>query len=488
MGCHRLILYLAVVAGLTACATDEPGISPGRDAFYFPTGLALDPVRDILYITNSNADLKFNGSTLTALDLRKLPDDLSQVTAWVKAGKLKCSPSRIDSSSWECQEGQFIQPGATIRMGDFPAGIRVTSDGSRLYVPVRGQDYLLWADIVDLNGGQVDIRCDDDCINEATNCELWDCHKDYRINYSNELRASLPDDPFGIYLNELTAVHVDSEGRRRTCKDRLLPEVDCDCGELPLCHSETDRGCCIPPTDIDHIYVAHLLRGEVSLFVSEGRNVTLRDIRAGFFSTGQAIQGSFALQAMRPGDGEGPVFLTSRVDSSLASFIVREDQTIVVRQKKTPGGVYPGSDKRGMAFGPGGERLYVVNRMPPSLVALDMSLEDELPLQEPIWAAEICAEPSEIELVEGPAGALLAYVVCFGTAQIFVVDTEIGQVIDQIQTGNGPNVLAHDGEHRRLFVSNFLENTVGVIDLDPSHPTYNRMVMRLGELEDLVRN
>ncbi len=39
-----------------------------------------------------------------------------------------------------------------------------------------------------------------------------------------------------------------------------------------------------------------------------------------------------------------------------------------------------------------------------------------------------------------------------------------------------------------LRVANFLENTVGVIDLDPTHVTFRRMVVRIGLLENLVRN
>ena len=36
---------------------------------FFPGSLAVDPLGDILYATNTNADLSFGGSTLFAVDL-----------------------------------------------------------------------------------------------------------------------------------------------------------------------------------------------------------------------------------------------------------------------------------------------------------------------------------------------------------------------------------------------------------------------------------
>ena len=82
----------------------------------------------------------------------------------------------------------------------------------------------------------------------------------------------------------------------------------------------------------------------------------------------------------------------------------------------------------------------------------------------------------------------LVYVVCFGSSQIYVIDPQLAKVIDQIQTGKGPNVLEFDLEHQLAFVANFLENTIGVIDLNPSHPSFNRMVLRIGITDNLVKN
>ena len=36
----------------------------------------------------------------------------------------------------------------------------------------------------------------------------------------------------------------------------------------------------------------------------------------------------------------------------------------------------------------------------------------------------------------------------------------------------------------RAFIANFLDNTVGVVDLDPRNATYQRMTLRIGRASD----
>ena len=141
----------------------------------------------------------------------------------------------------------------------------------------------------------------------------------------------------------------------------------------------------------------------------------------------------------------------------------------------------------------GAAQIFVVDRQPASLVAIDMTIQENgLPKGEPLWVAEVCSDPSNVRIGRDPTRpddptAFLAYVVCFGAGEIFVVDTRIGRVVDQILTGKGPNSLALDPFSRRAFITNFLDNTIGIIDLDPSHARFNRMVLRIGTVRNLVR-
>jgi hypothetical protein len=481
---------------LGGCAIGDPGISPPKDGFYFPTGLALDPTRPFLYLSNSNADLRYNGGTIMALDLRKLPEDLTRVGELVREGSLSCSPGRMDRTSWECSSAQFIHPGTVLRMGDYPGEIRVSRDGKRLFVPERGQGRLLWADIADRGEGELDLRCnsrlDSGCGSVGDkDCALWDCDSEHRVSYSEDTRKPLPTEPFGLHLNELAAVYVDSYGTHRTCRDGVST-VSCDCGTAPRCAAEESVDCCKDPPGFDHLYVAHLSGGEVSFFISDPTRVRLRDIRGNFFNASGDIRGGFSLATKTPGDAESMVYVSSRVDNLLASFVIRDNQRILDATRAAVGAIVPGNDVRGIAFGPGGERLFLIDRLPAALVAMDMTpRENGFPKQEPIWAVDVCSEPNILQLGPDPSQAhsssdRLAYVVCFRDSQIFVVDTLLARVVGQILTGRGPNALALDTARRRAYVANFLDNTVGVIDLDPSHAEYQRMVLQIGLVTNLV--
>jgi hypothetical protein len=38
---------------------------------------------------------------------------------------------------------------------------------------------------------------------------------------------------------------------------------------------------------------------------------------------------------------------------------------------------------------------------------------------------------------------------------------------------------------KKVYVTNFLEDTLAVIDVSPSSPTYNRVVLRIGDVRPL---
>jgi DNA-binding beta-propeller fold protein YncE len=79
-------------------------------------------------------------------------------------------------------------------------------------------------------------------------------------------------------------------------------------------------------------------------------------------------------------------------------------------------------------------------------------------------------------------------VTCFQDGQIYVVDPH-GQskVEDIITVGRGPyGIVAATGVNpaanmqKQLFISNFLEDTIAVVDVTPSSKTRNRVVLRIG--------
>ncbi|HEX4457457.1 MAG TPA: hypothetical protein VIA18_05785, partial [Polyangia bacterium] len=88
-------------------------------------------------------------------------------------------------------------------------------------------------------------------------------------------------------------------------------------------------------------------------------------------------------------------------------------------------------------------------------------------------------------------------VVCFLSSQIMMVDPDGVGVTDTIFSGfGGPNqVDLNYGNYDdtpppatvwdvqlpwRGYVTNYLESTIAVVDLDPSSPTYNHVIGRIG--------
>lgn len=536
---------LVVVLAYTGCAIENPGITPPTGELYFPVGFARDfwrdpaqdnrpdPTRPVLLVSNSNADLRFNGGTVTALDMSLLPHDLELIGSRVEAGTLDCSPDRLDPSRWECPEGQFIYPDATVRIGDFPNEIRLSlalpATPPRLYVPVRGQDYLGWLDVVSLDDGTIDLRCNSDpekgcdSTDTSANCVQWDCDEDHRVQTSEFSETELVREPFGIELSQLAAVHIDSEGRRRTCTDKRPNPPSCDCGDARLCNinDPTVKDCCSEAPRVDHVYISHLEGGEISFFLSDAAGVQLRDFHASMFDVGGTpVGGAFALASSVPGDPTSPTYVTSQFDGDLTSFVIRDSQRIVQTDRVPITTVNPplgsSSDFRGIAFGRDPERLYVASRAPSSVSALRVRDEQGVRSYDPLWVASACSEPSVMVL--GPnlqrlhPLAQLIYVVCFGDSRILVIDADLGESVGEIQTGRGPNSLLLDvgtqrpcvadstcedldevcrgtvclNRHPRAFVANFLENTIGIIDLDPASRSYLNMRARIGLARKMV--
>src|SRR5580693_228500 len=64
------LLGLAAAALTQAgCFFTDEGLAPPTGQFYYPTGLAISPGRNVLYVANSDFDLQFNAGTVQVVDL-----------------------------------------------------------------------------------------------------------------------------------------------------------------------------------------------------------------------------------------------------------------------------------------------------------------------------------------------------------------------------------------------------------------------------------
>jgi hypothetical protein len=274
----------------------------------------------------------------------------------------------------------------------------------------------------------------------------------------------------------------------------------------------------VNPADPTHGFamVTHLASGAVTLIDSpagspaEPAQVQISDILVGVFGDpSTAFRGATSIAARRmpvspPAPGAAipeivpeSLYVSSNSSSRVQLFNIgmRADAAAYL----LPGtfflldavGTMSGSsgDSRAIQFSADGDRLYLVNRAPPSLQVYDTALGDTgTPNNRLLGSSDLCREGSAVA-VAGTGADERVYVTCFGDGQIYAVNPfGQSQVEDIISVGRGPyavDVLPPQTSPmspppRYLFVSNFLEDTIAVIDIAPNSPTRHRVVLRIG--------
>jgi DNA-binding beta-propeller fold protein YncE len=141
------------------------------------------------------------------------------------------------------------------------------------------------------------------------------------------------------------------------------------------------------------------------------------------------------------------------------------------------------TDTRGMKFSPTGGRMYLLNRNPPSIQVFDTSPGPTgFPQNKPVGASDVCRQASTLVVQDSGDGERV-YLTCFQDGQIYVVDPRGETSVEDIITiGRGPYAVVGAANRKRLYVTNFLEDTVAVVDVAPDSPTRNRVVLRIGQI------
>ena len=195
-------------------------------------------------------------------------------------------------------------------------------------------------------------------------------------------------------------------------------------------------------------------------------------------------RGAAGVAGRTPGSPDDWIYVTSRTEARVQTLtVVRPQGTYPVF---LPGEhffldlIQPSTDGRGIAFSADGNRAYLVNRAPPMLQIIDTSLDDlGVPRNQFLAGVELCRQASNLAVVETDRGERV-YVACFQAGQVWSIDPRGATVDAIIDVGRGPHAVVASPDCHRLYVSNFLEDTVAVIDLSPGSATENRVVLRLG--------
>lgn len=425
---------------LAACTASASEVQPKPDTLFFPTGLAVAPNDGLMFVANANSDLTFDSGSITVIDLGQV-DAIAGGWTGTQAIPNGCSQDVDHTETLVCDLSNFVLAGAGARIGNFATDIAVQDTGNgrlRLIVPTRGDPSIAW---VDWDGSHLS------CNPGAEGFAL--CDEAHRLAYvhNDPNLALLPNEPFAAFADSF--------------------------GEFAM--------------------VSHLTSGAVTLIDSPANGAaTIADVAQNLFQADPltGLRGATGVAGRTPGSPGDIVYVGSRSEARIQTFTVARPVN-GVDPFLIPGdwffldivGANSGAstDTRALQFSPGGDRMYVINRRPASLQIFDTSLGPTgFPANKGVAATDVCRQASTLTVMDSGAGER-AYVTCFQDGEVYVVDPRGGASVEAIvSVGRGPFAVAAAPTRKKIYVTNFLENTVAVIDTSPTSPTYNRVILRVG--------
>lgn len=479
---------VATVLAGAGCTASGDQVSPDPYRIFFPTGAVVSPDGTKLFVTNANSDLTYDSGRIGVVPLDEVEAVLKP---WLERGEISsqnptdpkdssllacvehdadnkrtktpkpcCEQDSDFTETLECDEARFLykthEQGA--RIGNFATDIALQDLGGgrlRLIVPTRGDPSIAWANWEPgkpEEPGMAAVPDKLECGGEV--CD--DAHRLAFVHGKDAEIGTIPEEPFGVF--------ADSAGQ--------------------------------------FAIVTHLTSGAVTLIDSPRDGAALvADVQRDIFATDPTtgLRGATGVAGRNPKAPGDIIYVGSRSEDKIQTFTVGRPVNdalpfllagsfffldAVGNNNMNPNA--NASDSRGMAFSPTGDRLYLLNRKPPTLQIFDTSIGPTgVPRNEVVGVVDVCRQASTITVAD-PGDGERAYLTCFQDGQIYVVDPRgRGHVEDVITVGSGPYAVAAAADGKRLYVTNFLEDTVAVIDLTPGSPRRNRVVLRIGQPRSL---
>jgi len=429
-------VFLLACATLAACTASAEEVRPPEDQIFFPSGAAVSPDDALLFVASANSELRYDSGSISVMDLALV----DQVAGdWTTSQTIPdgCSQDPDHIETLVCDEASFIKANTGARVGNFATDIAIQDfkmgGPLRLIVPTRGDPSVAW---IDWDGTK--LSC-------SSSQGFALCDEKHRLAYvhNDPNIGLLPDEPFNAFAGP------------------------------------------------DFAVVTHLTTGAVTLIDSPpGGDASIADVATGLFAADQltGIRGSTGVSGP---PGTGLVYVGSRSEDRIQMlsvgrpvntappYLIPENYFFEDFVGGNAGG---SSDTRGMTFSASGDRMYLVNRRPPSLQVYDTSLGPTgFPKNKGIAATDLCRDASTLAVLDAGDGDR-AYVSCFPDGELYVVDPRgAASVEDIISVGRGPYAVVAAPTRKKVYVTNFLEDTIAVVDVSPTSKTHNRVVLRIGE-------
>ncbi|HJL06265.1 MAG TPA: hypothetical protein RMH85_20370 [Polyangiaceae bacterium LLY-WYZ-15_(1-7)] len=438
------------LAWLALGACDNEGAPPPNGRLAFPAALAVSPDGSFLYVANSNFNLRYNSGSLQTYDLAVLNERIDAAGCPESQADSCGIISAEDAATRDDLEGLAIEPvsgllRSEVRIGSYADGLEVSPDGRRVYLPVRSDANLTYVDVDPATGA---LDCGE---GPAPAGAPYDCRDAFRRgdDEAATLRGiELPADPVGVTVGELSSVTSGGEGSFVLVAHRA--------GRASLFFDpRAGEGFQGPPV------LVHTLSG----FPEELVDVTIDP------ETGLGWMPSAIDQLI----GRVGLAVDDQLDEIDRSFLFDAGDLFV-------GDVDTGSgtlgDTRAIRFDPrpGVRRAYVLSRRPRALVVIDP--DDSTFELDVLDIIEVGAGPSRLAVEafdRGEGGErALAFISTFTSQAIYVVDLDLGRLVGIVRGLGGPFELTVDAERERIYVLDFRQSVIRVIDLAPMFACLDR--------------
>ncbi|MEZ4288065.1 MAG: hypothetical protein R3A47_07955 [Polyangiales bacterium] len=367
------------------------------------------------------------------------------------ADKSSCAivPSQADGSSLnDFGVERFMVDGlmvSEVQVGSYADGLALAPTGDRLYVPIRSDNDITFVD-VDTNTGGFDCR-EPGTANFGTSHACDDDFRKIDLDFAKQHQIVWPPDPVDIVVGPVSDFERD--------------QAD----------AESDDG--------NYIAVAHR-NGAVSLLIEDeierGANTmmvpTLVDSIVGL--SPELVTLGFDTKTGNAWLPSAQVRLVERVGVAIAptnalSFVSRLNPIVM-------DDLSVGDDIRQIVFDPRPDvsRVYMASRSPEALLVYDgRDIEQAKNL---IAEIPVGIGTSRLQLATLPVGGVsrtLAFVTCFDSRDVHIIDVDNLQSLTAIKNVTGAFELVIDAGRQRLYVVDFRSSVVRVFDLSVLDDCYN---------------
>jgi DNA-binding beta-propeller fold protein YncE len=412
------IFVLSVLC--VGCLADTSGESPPSDQLIYPVGLAVTGNDDYLLVVNSNFDLMYNAGTFVAISL----NDLDEIR---KSG---------GSSDWKSPGGDFlyvpetelIDTKDTIRLAAFASDLELTPNRNRALIPVRGgsERHILVVDVDETAENGLVLSC-------GQGSDLR-CDSDHRVTGNDDV--TLPLEPYEVTSLNYTRQVPDGD-KTVTLTDTFGFASHLYSGAVSAFLIENSHG----ELDAKLLDVVTGVTGEAGGIAANSRNneiyVSGRDNPSQYLAVLQVLAGGFGGTYTN----EAYFGMTGKVSYS--------------------GDLLGGTDTRSIAVSSDGKTAYVVSRTPEALLQVDVASRKMVD-----WAT-VGAAPSVLGIFEDEEYGAYAFVLCFKSNQVFIVELDTMQTAHVVPVGSGPQAVAFDKKRKLAYIANFRESTISIIQAVP---------------------